>query len=672
MSELCPNWKEEFIQTGFELLDSALLLPISAMLTLALKSNTLLACYTHLDFLPSKSLENVTAPIIKQGLLTQNKEHPAGGTHTCLLALAGMEPGECLAIEHDKAVSFPTFLITWIQYVFIERALAKQPLPSMAILALQNSGLAFELPAHFAFSKQSANRTMAQFTDIFKQQFFADQFTGLPLTAEYMAAYIHEALDFTYQQYEHGLGLIQAYRDKLAFDLEAKIQILQKQDEALEQRYQSLLAAQTDLASDTSKSFLGQLWQKLAQNKSKNRVKNLEKLSQHLVLEASEESVVKSSKNMLEWIGDNLRKIQVDRTKLHAELIGLSEAHIEKQGQWLKLLTWQKEHTLTLFSDQNSADLADDFPAIRDYFGEKLFELANLYWQAQQHVGMIFMCDFSYQNPYEKWVKQHSVDYLFVFQANYFSPMMGAEFCSHAKRIIGFAATKALSVPVLTPLQDTWLTRRNKLTHDNPESLLEEMGVLVSTGEAFQVIKTHSVYEDPAYPGMGYTQSFYLGLDKPAELNLARIDFQPIVGKLLADRGSFMNPAEAQSLFNWVTSQQIQEEDVLIVTAFTAQYYYLCLLFKGLPIQVCSLRGAMGKRAKWVVVSMVNTSESFGPTIYDQNPLLLPEISQMAEERLVIFADPGIFALNHTTLGKFAHKVLARTPDQKKDILFAS
>ena len=69
---------------------------------------------------------------------------------------------------------------------------------------------------------------------------------------------------------------------------------------------------------------------------------------------------------------------------------------------------------------------------------------------------------------------------------------------------------------------------------------------------------------------------------------------------------------------------------------------------------------------------MVNTGEILGPSIYDQNPALLSEMHHIASQRVEIFADPSIFSLSHTTLGKFANTVFTRRPEQKKDILFAS
>lgn len=686
MSELRPNWKQEFIQTGFELLDSAILLPITAMPTLALAANPLthenraLDVYTQVDFAPTKSIENILTPILKQGLLPREC---SSETQAALLALAGLEVGDCLGIEQDKNFGHADFFIAFIEYLYIERALAKQSLPSMLFLAaVQKQDDLFTLPEHFAFSSQQLTQTVESLIEVFNQLFSEDQFTGLTLTPEYMIAYLHESLDFTYKQYQHGLSLLHLYQDRLALNLEAKILDLQKQDEILEQRYQSLLAAQADLSHGTPKSFIGQIWQKLAQNPSKNQTKNLEKLAQHLVLDDTEEALIKNSKNMLEWVSDNLRKIQVERTKLTAELIHLSEALVDKQSQWQKLLAWQKKHQLTIFLDEFSISDDLDFSLeVKIHFGKRLFKLANLYWKIQQQSGQLFNHEVIYQDPHKKWCKSYSapVDYLFVFQANQFSPMLGAEFAASAKRLIGFTGMKTLPTPILTPLQDSWLAHRNKLTQHFSESLLEEVGVFVSTGDAFELIKTHSVYEDPGYPGAGFTQAFYL---KSKEDNTnqsilqVKIDFQPIVGEMVPDRGSYVNILEAQHVLHWLSKQESPLlEEVMIITVFAAQKAYLSSLFEDkLDFPVYTLREAIGKRAKYVVVSMVKTSQSIGPSIYDQNPLLLPEINQLAEEKLIIFADPSIFSLSHTTLGKFAHKILARKsekPDQKKDILFA-
>ncbi len=700
MSELHPNWKQEFIQTGFDLFDSAIVLPISAITTIAPESNPLVEHYIHLDFLPSRSIEQISVPVLNQGLLAQGNEPWAKNV---LCALAGLEPGDCLAIEHDKDVPFQQFFTEWVQYVFVERALSKQALPKVAIISTKNSGIEFVLPAHFAFSAFESHRTLNQFTEMFKQHFSADQFTDSQLTPDYMSAYIHEFLEFNYKQYQQGLSLIQTYRDNLAeqqaqdeeHGFEDKIETLQTEDAALEQRYQNLLAAQAALSTEVSKNFLGQIWEKLGQSKAKHLVKRLEILSQHnIILEEDQTAQIKNSDNILEWVGQALRKIQVERTKLHAELVTLSEGLTERQGHWQRVLTWQKQHKLFIFSDKKPLNLPADHiisAGLNAHFGKLIFDYANLYWQAEQHRGTIFICENLYQDPHEKFTYQDKMDYVFVLQANHFSPMLGCEFCSIAERVIGFAGAKTVMAPILTPLQDTWLTRRHQLMQHNQESLLEETGALVSTGDAFQLISTHSVYEDAAYPGMGYPQSFYL--DEPAGLYptlQARIDFHPIVGQMVPDRGSFINSPEALHLFNWITAQIASSEpmpehaNIMVVTAFAAQQYYLASLLEGegLSIPIYTLREAIGKRAKWVIVSMVNASEALGPSIYDQNPLLLPEMIRMAEQRLVLFADPGIFALSHTTLGKFANKVLARTPEQnttedwdskqKNDIIFAS
>lgn len=691
MSELHPNWKQEFIQTGFDLFDRAIVLPIAAMATLSPDINPLLKNYIDLDFLPSKSQEKIMAPILSQGLLEQGAEPWAKNT---LLALAGLEPGECLAIEHDKDVPFQQFFSEWSHYLFVTCALSKRPLPRLAIISTKNSGFEFVLPAHFAFSPHQSNRTLGQFIDLFKQHFSADQFTASQLTPDYMSAYIHEFLELNDKQYQQGLSFIKAYRETLTQQetefktqsLEDRIQSLQTQDATLEDRYQSLLAAQSALSSEGAKGFLGQMWEKLGQSKAKHLVKHLDILAQHIVLDEAQTIEIKNSDNLAEWVGQNLRKIQVERTKLHAELVNLSEVLTERQGKWHRVLTWQKQHKLGLFSDKKPLNLPSDqviSAELNAHFGKLIFDCANLYWQAQQHLGAIFSCETVYQDPHEKFTYQDKVDYVFVLQANHFSPMLGSEFCAIGERIIGFAGARTLMAPILTPLQDTWLTRRHQLMQNNEESVLEETGALVSTGDAFQLISAHSVYEDSTYPGMGYPQAFYL--DEPAGLypNLqARIDFNPIVGQMVPDRGSFINSLEAQHLFNWIKTQIASPSEplpewhsMMVVTAFAAQQYYLESLLEGLEgicLPVYTLREAMGKRAKWVMVSMVNASEALGPSIYDQNPLLLPEIIRMAEQRLIVFADPGIFALSHTTLGKFANKVLARTPEQKHDIIHAS
>lgn len=696
MSELHPNWKQEFIQTGFDLFDSAIVLPVSAITTINPAASFVLDNYTQLDFLPNRSFEDISAPILEQDLLALGEEEAATWAKTQLIALAGLKSGDCLAIEHDKDVPFQRLFTEWTRYLFVECALNQRPLPSMVMISNKHSHFDFALPGLFAFSEAQAARTLTQFREIFKQHFTEDHFTAEQLTPEYMSAYIHEVLVFHYKQYQQGRELIQAYRNKIlqqqvefgeAASLEDKIQSLQSNDSVLEQRYQHLLSAQAALTSEASKSFLSNLWQKLGQSKSKHLAKCLEMVSQHIVLEEEQLAQIKHTDDFLNWLGQNLRTVQVERTKLHAELIAFSEALTERQGQWSKVLTWQKQHNFAIFVEKKPLTLPSEpmvANALNAHFGKLVFESANLYWQAQQHLGVIFDCEMVHQDPHEKfnYADDRKVDYVFVLQANHFSPMLGSEFCAIAERVIGFSGAKTVMAPVLTPLQDTWLTRRHQVTQDNQESTLEETGALVSTGDAYQLISVHSAYEDATYPGMGYTQPFYL--DEPAGLYptlQARVDFHPIVGQMVPDRGSFINSPEALHLFNWLKTLP-DCENMMVVTAFAAQQYYLQSLLAESNIPVYTLREAIGKKAKCVVVSMVNASEALGPSIYDQNPLLLPEMLRMAEQRLVVFADPGIFALSHTTLGKFANKVLARTPEQnashdwdseqKKDIIFAS
>lgn len=696
MSELHPNWKQEFVQTGFDLFDSAIVLPVSAITTIEPAPSQVLDNYIQLDFLPNRSIEDVSAPILEQALLAQGEEEAATWAKTQLIAIAGLERGDCLAIEHDKDVPFQQLFTEWTRYLFVECALNRHPLPSMVVISNKHTPFDFTLPGHFAFSATQSSRTINQFKEIFKQHFTEDQFTKDQLTLEYMSAYIHESLVFHHKQYQQGLELIQSYSHKVLqqqaefgqeASLEEKIQSLQSQDSTLEQRYQLLLSAQTDLTSDVSKSFLANLWQKIGQSKSKHLAKCLEMVAQHIVLEEDQLAHIKSSEDLLNWLGQNLRTVQVERTKLHAELVALSEALTDRQGQWTRLLAWQQQHHFALFIEKKPLILPSEQVVkntLNAHFGKLVFDSANLYWQAQQHLGVIFDCEMVHQDPHERftYTNLNKTAYAFVLQANHFSPMLGSEFCAIAERVIGFAGAKTVMAPVLTPLQDTWLTRRHQLTQQNQESILEETGALVSTGDAFQMISVHSVYEDSTYPGMGYTQPFYL--DEPAGLYptlQARVDFHPIVGHMVPDRGSFINSPEALHLFNWLKAQP-DCTNMMVVTAFAAQQYYLQSLLADTTIPVYTLREAIGKKAKWVIVSMVNASEALGPSIYDQNPLLLPEMIRMAEQRLVVFADPGIFALSHTTLGKFANKVLARTPEQntshdwdseqKKDIIFAS
>ncbi len=366
ISELHPNWKQEFVQTGFDVFDSAIVLPLSAITTITPEPSPVLENYIQLDFVPHRSVEDVSAPILEQGLLVEGQEEAATWAKTQLIALAGLESGDCLAIEHDKDVPFQQFFTEWTRYQFVECALNRTPLPSTVIISNKNTPFDFVLPGHFAFSDTQSSRTMNQFREIFKQHFAADQFTIEQLTPEYMSAYIHESLVFDYKQYQQGLELIQAYRHKILQQqaefgeedsLEDKIQSLQSRDSSLEQRYQHLLSAQTALTSETSKTFLSQLWQKIGQSKSKHLAKCLEMVSQHIVLEEDHIALIKSSDDLLNWLGQNLRTVQVERTKLHAELIAYSEALTERQGQWSRLLSWQKQHNFAIFVEKKTVKL---------------------------------------------------------------------------------------------------------------------------------------------------------------------------------------------------------------------------------------------------------------------------------------------------------------------------
>lgn len=673
MSELCPNWKDAFTQSGFECFEGALLLP-SLAAPKELTPNALLQTYAQLEYAPSKFLEEISASIVNPVLKTP------------LFALSGLESGDCLAITYKEPHSSRALIMAWLRQLYIERALNKEALPTVLIL---NSdvieGASVELPQEYAFSAQDADKTFEKYIALFKAHFSADQFTDDQLTPDYALAYIHEALTNLYKQYQEGLSWIPIYQEKLALKLEAQIEALQKQDEHLEQRYQNLLSAQRDLTGSQSKGILAQIWEKWLKNKAKTQTKNIEKMSQYLVLEETQDTLFESRETMQDWVGENLRKIQVERTKLHGELIHLSESLIEQQGLWTKLSAWQNKHKLVIFSEKTTLNFPDYALIIATYFEKQLFDLANLYWKAKRHLGVIFLYEVV---SHEKWLSNKSpsideVEYLFLQEANGVSPMMGAELCSAAQRMIGLSSStnKAFYSPILTPLQDSFLTHRYQLTQHHSDAILEEMGALVSTGNAFQLIQTHSVYEDPTYPGMGYTRTFYLEahdklIETGSQLGLStKMDFQPIVGQMVADRGSFVNQPEALHLLNWLKNKESSViENAIIVTVFAAQKDYLNRIFTeaGLSIPVYCLKEAIGKKAKWVIMSMVYTPDLPGASVYDQNPWLLPEISKMAKEQMVIFADPGVFSLSHTTLGKFAQKVWAKTAEPlNKDKLIA-
>ncbi len=684
LSELHPNWQQEFIQTGFDLFDNAIVLPISSIpMHSPVRMDNI-----QLDFCANTLINTEANTEANTNLFIPGE---ISWLKTSLLALAGLESGACLGISHDnKKNTLSLFLKEFVQYLWVDRALkqseasALPALPSIAcvlpIYIKNNNNIIFD------WAGESVNQTPDALKTRFQAYFSEDIFTPDQLTPAYMAAYSHECLISAKKQYQDGLALIQAYQHQLLKqqELENNIHALTEQDVILEQRYQSVLNAQKALLSEgSSRHFLGKVWQKFAQSKSTHYLNSMPVLAQHLDLQEIEKAEIKNSENALVWLGESLRKIQVERTKLHANLVNLNEALSERQSLWRDLLSWQAPHKLSLFCDQTKPII---LTPIHDYFIQKLRALANLYWSAKtpkQEVNL----EIIYQDPHQlfdrskntKNTQNKKIDYLFVFEANHFSPMLGGEFFSQGDRVIAFSGSKSRRFPVLTPLQDTCLVHRHQLTTDYPESLLEESGALVSTGDAFQLINLHHAYEDPAYLGTGSPQLLFLqspdiSSDQVQELSIV---FHPIVGQMVPDRGSFINIPEAEYILNWLVSQnqtQDQNQTQVILTLFAAQKKQLQKLVEnaGLSIPVYTLSEAIGKKANSVIISMVNTGEILGPSIYDQNPALLSEMHHIASQRVEIFADPSIFSLSHTTLGKFANTVFTRRPEQKKDILFAS
>jgi hypothetical protein len=323
-------------------------------------------------------------------------------------------------------------------------------------------------------------------------------------------------------------------------------------------------------------------------------------------LKPSDEAKANAEARML----DKIRQIKVVRTKIHNELVDMSQWLASKNGAQKR---W--EHWLG--------------------FNGPIENMANrLMNSASVQYFSIDECPTDLE-----------IDYLIIDHADKMTPARVLPLLSRAKTAVFLGEEIALPIKAqFSPVYDNTLLKKYQLAET--EEALEDLFYkgIHALGSAFDVAKA--------------VKSIAYDLRLSVERQVLKLEHIAASGEIEPIGLSHYNLQEADAVLNWVSHHP--DRDIAIITLFQGQKDYLIKhLDRSISVLLLSEVNALQKEC--ILFSPVYTSAQSRPYLLDEGDVPLKKLLSYATHSLFIFGDSNIFDPNtHTPSGQLAKLLFSK------------
>ncbi|MGD9592465.1 MAG: AAA domain-containing protein [Candidatus Berkiella sp.] len=594
------NWQQWLKQQSWQINDKYIVIDEQQLNNDKFAANTLCTHYAFMDEFEAKHQLSLTQSFAKTTRLCSQSDENPFSIESFISAIHCMllKPGDILAIQAVVGSAVDNFMDTITESKIVHAYLSQAILPS--ILKYKMGQL-----YHYQFKLDEQK---------------ADEVKSLMSTFEQGLAKVAIVIDMQDKIKEQ-------YEDS---DTQETIEHLQAQDEIYEKQLIKLLQLQMEFVNKKKRHALVS-W--LLPSK-KTAQKDLKKIADEI-----DEPDIVSQETLTSVLFERIRQIKVARTKIHRELADLVEQNTSIIGAKNRWHEWFRENI-----SQEEASFEESIILMQSYFAVKTHAIGLVQgqWQAVD-------------------VVQES-DLLFVQDAQRLLPQQLLEPFSKAQTVVCLGDNQDITtLPLMSWTPEEWELATFNLNDEITVEQLQYKGMMLSTGNVFNVALSNSAYQEIYDHGVQIA-SLSLSYEEQA----LQYHSMSMVSKSGIKNNQYVNEAQAEFIVQkLLTGELAKAHDITaIITPFVSQKELIerHLKAKEIDCEVYTFDNLPFKQWQNIIFSPVYSAKDQRPFVFDQGENMLYSLKRRAINHLWVIGDLDIFdARMHSPSGNLAKKLFKTT-----------
>lgn len=466
-----------------------------------------------------------------------------------------------------------------------------------------------------------------------------------------------------------GLNYVREYQQGFSAqsDLEQSIESIQKEDQALEEKADQLNSKLNDWHALLSKiTLLQKMWQTLSGGKRHQQRRVSEFYENHLKSHFELDDTP-----LEEQIVTVVRSIKVQRTKLHNQLMGVTDTLTRGRGAHKQIIEWFKTNL------NRDIELIDQTPLslskeICEGLGGKTLQYLASYWQAK---GQPLTCSVQTLSEFSR-SDAVVADWLMIDHAEQVSPMRMATLLDRTKRlfVMGDMANQ-MGAPLIPRRMDDYDIKQLGLAHD--DDALEDLQFkgMTSTSSTFELVQDKSAFKRMAAHGLlaqnelklyvlpNHSNTILTYANRCVYAHKLQGKMSNIEGKLPEIGYYHIRTSAHAALLDWIKQSGYTKADIGIVTLFEAQKTGLKESMDAIGIEIRTIAEASDFSRKIILFVPGYTLFDKKPYAFDQGEQLFNRAFLCAHEHFLVFGDMAIFdSKTHSPSGNVAKMIFKLSP----------
>ncbi|MFO1257414.1 MAG: hypothetical protein U1E78_03205 [Gammaproteobacteria bacterium] len=465
-----------------------------------------------------------------------------------------------------------------------------------------------------------------------------------------------------------GLALIEAYQTGASsqIDIEQSIEGLQKEDQALEEKADQLNATHSRWReANARRSFFQKIWENLSAGKRKK----LEKTKAFYDSYLKPYFTLEETTPLDEQIITVLRAIKVQRTKLHNQLMTVTDSLTRGNTTRAELVNWFKTHLgLDLCTDDETPLSLSK--TICERLGVKILQLLASFWHTQGETELISVLALS---DLER-LNLNTIDWLMLDHSELISPMETATHLYRVKRLLAFGdMANQISVPLFPRRMDDFEIKQLGLAEDDDGLEDLQFKGMTASNSTFELVQDKSAFKRMAAHGLlaqnelrlivmpHHTSQILTYANRCVYAHKLQgavtLDSKPALGYYHV-RGT-----ADLALLDWIQQTDVPVSDIGIITLFEHQKDALSLSLASCDVEIRTIAQANDFSRQTILFVPGYTLFDKKPYAFDQGEQLFNRAFLCAYRQFLVFSDMAIFdPKTHSPSGHVAKMLFKLSP----------
>lgn len=465
-----------------------------------------------------------------------------------------------------------------------------------------------------------------------------------------------------------GLALVEAYQtgSSSQADVEQSIEALQQEDQALEEKADQLneiLSRWNEVNSQRS------IFQKIWENLSAGKRKRLEKIKAFYNSCLQSYFQLQDTIPLDEQIVTVLRAVKVQRTKLHNQLMTVTDSLTRGNSTRSQLINWFKTHldVECILEAETPTSLSK---TMCEGLSEKILQLLVSFWHNQGETAFLSVTSLS---DLER-LDFNAIDWLILDHSELISPMETAIHLHRVKRLLAFGDMgNQIAVPSIPRRIDDFEIKQFGLAED--DDALEDLQFkgMTASNSVFELVQDKSAFKRMAAHGLLAQNEMRL-LVMPHHSNQILtyanrcVYAHKLQGVVIPDSRPALGYYHVRStveiaLLNWIEQSGVGASEIGIITLFEKQKRELGASLASCGIEIRTIAEANDFHRQIILFVPGYTLFDKKPYAFDQGEQLFNRAFLCAYQQFLVFSDMAIFdPKTHSPSGHVAKMLFKLSP----------